>query len=736
MHLEEKIRFLEASLAAAEKGPKQEFSPPVDTKGPQSPASVPSESLLAEPIPFARLMSTALTFKSENPRASLLSPLLAAMDPSLLVKHDNVAPALLPPKKTAEEFLKIFFAQLNAQLPILHREEFVAKYFVPVYGDLSPRTSLAANYSAMNLRPSSIRPEDTWFHKYKIEFKRLIDARTDPATIESLLVAPPQYHKALFFLNIVFAVSSSVHHLQYPSTISDSFRVAATRYVDRVHSSSDQLETLQGLLLLALFATMRPAKPGIWYVLGTALRLCVDLELHREPKAPVDAFTRDKRRRLFWCTYSIDRQVSLYLNRPVGISDESIETPFPTELDDALIVEGDQRDEYTTKHSESTPSYKAVSMAFFKIRQIQSQVQRILGERAELPRKYASLDSWRADMNNQLQEWRTNLPKTQRRMNCDFNTNFFDLNYNHTLIRIHGLSSKRFKLTSDDFRILLDASKELIHCYSQLYATRSINYTWAAVHNMFMAGTSYLYAVYNSNDTRSTNSVFEVKKITQECITILHSLIDRCVTAASCIDTLKLLSAVVLKIRYNEVVYANMGSIDIPSTQQIARSQPAGYVNSNLQHLIDALMEHENITNEPLPYAVEPQKDTVVQTPFEWVTPTSINTNAQDDTYGLDIQQFMTQLEQTSEAPSSPRVLAPGYKPFDGTPVSNPSHSSLPSTPVLDVVSPLGRGSVQTRDAKRTFEMMNKVTSESLWDEFFTTQTVGGYGMNDGYSDE
>lgn len=750
VHLEERIKLLESQLAA-EPSIKQEFSPPVDSSGDQkSPNSGKGDPSVAEPIPFAKLMSTALNFNSEKSKASSLSsPQPAMMDPSLSMKHENVAPALLPPKKTAEEFIKIFFAQSNSQMPILHREEFVNNYFIPIYGNLSPGVSLASNNSAMNLPADTINETETWFFTYKIEFKKLIDARYDPAMIERLLVAPEPYHKALFFLNIVFAIASSVHHLQYPSTISDSFKVAASRYADRVYCSTDQLETLQGILLLAMFATMRPAKPGVWYVLGTALRLCVDMELHSESPRSLssfDSFTRDKRRRLFWCTYSLDRQISLYLNRPVGISDDSIETPFPSELDDAFIVKDNSHADYSkiSGYADSAPSYKAVSIAFFKIRQIQSKVQRILSQkRAELPRQYSSLDQWRTDINKQLRQWRDSLPKNQTEMNCDFNTCFFDLNYYHTLIRIHGLSAKKFKLTSYDYQMLADSSKGLINCYFKLHASKSINYTWAAVHNMFTAGTSYLYAVYNSDGSRSANSVREVKKVTQDCITILHSLIDRCVTAYSCIETLKLLSAVVLKIRYNEVVYANINRSEIPSAQQIAKSQPAGYVNSNLQHLIAALIQHENIHSsdtEGSPahhqsYALEPThaaSATDLATPFEWVSE-SIKASPTEDGSTLDIKQFLNQFEKQPEMPVMRRGSMLGYKSFDGTPVSHHSNDSANSSPAFSGYDsrPTEAG-VQARDAKRTFEMMNKVTADSLWDEFFTNQTIGGFGLNEG----
>lgn len=78
---------------------------------------------------------------------------------------------------------------------------------------------------------------------------------------------------------------------------------------------------------------------------GVALRLCVDLGLHveggikswsgtnvtqrsgRKSSEAFDAPTLDLRRRLFWCTYAMDRQVCVYLGRPFGIADNAIRVP-------------------------------------------------------------------------------------------------------------------------------------------------------------------------------------------------------------------------------------------------------------------------------------------------------------------------------------------------------------------------------------------------------------------------
>lgn len=124
-----------------------------------------------------------------------------------------------------------------------------------------------------------------------------------------------KYRKPLYFLNLVFAVATLANHLRYPIHISESFRLAAMRFSQDVDNSIDPLEHLQGILLYAGYSIMRPTNPGVWYIMGEALRICVDLDLQNELKTKskqnfnIDNFTRDKRRRIFWCCYSIDRQI-------------------------------------------------------------------------------------------------------------------------------------------------------------------------------------------------------------------------------------------------------------------------------------------------------------------------------------------------------------------------------------------------------------------------------------------
>lgn len=591
-------------------------------------------------ISFDKLIFTAVKFNQKNQMSLHNSgngtvkgtPHFIGMpqDPTISNNEVTTLPSILPPKSTAIEFIRIYFSQLNAQLPILHREEFVKKWFEPIYGAIDSDVALAdsminkplatrlaslastisastsqydeddgsvtSSHNASN-HPSpditgttgasrGIPYEETWLFHYKKHFENL-NEKDDLLKILNGIIPPPKFCKPLYFLNMVFAIASSVHHLQYPTTISHSFKSAAMKYIDSIYSSLDPLESLQGILLLALYSTMRPAVPGIWYVLGTALRLCVDMGLHNDSMFHItkDPFTRDMRRRLFWCTYSLDRQICFYLNRPVGIPDECINTSFPSLLDDKYLIRGMEQmpSNPTSEDDERIPSYKHISLTFFQMRQIQSETQRVLYENLEIPRKYATLEEWKVDMSHLLINWYSQIP-LEEVMNCNFNPVFFRLNFHHTMMMLHNLSPKNYILSDADYDVVCSSAQGLIKCYYQLFETKLINYTWAAVHNLFMAGSTFLYAIYNSEKVRNKNSSIEVKKITLDCLTVLHSLVDRCDAAFNCCEVFKRLTMVIIKLKYNEVVYGNTNPL-------VENTRPKIKMNSNLTKLVEKLLE-------------------------------------------------------------------------------------------------------------------------------------------------
>lgn len=86
------------------------------------------------------------------------------------------------------------------------------------------------------------------------------------------------------------------------------------------------------LLLLAIHSLRAPKGPGAWTYVGLAMRLCIDLGLHRK-RAPSHLQLNNSRaladlemrKRVFWTAYCLDRQVSIILGRPFAISDRDID---------------------------------------------------------------------------------------------------------------------------------------------------------------------------------------------------------------------------------------------------------------------------------------------------------------------------------------------------------------------------------------------------------------------------
>lgn len=323
--------------------------------------------------------------------------------------------------------------------------------------------------------------------------------------------------RELFILYIVFAIGSGIHLTgdnsdsdeggavgdapssvgeqgqQRPVQPEDYYTTAITHLDSFLKSTTGRrrdrgLEELQAVLLLAAFALLRPASPGLWYIVGIALRRAVDLGLYSDhqamhtledcgPDSEQTKMTRDFRRRLWWCAYSFDRLISACVGRPCSVPDSVIATDFPSLLDDDFISLNDFDDD-----GDGTPdlSYKHVSHHYFRLRMLQSEILQVIqadqahrtrerhaGSRSRarrpadhfldnhgashspLPRGFASLGLWRDDVERRLEHWRDTVPE-ESTSGVTFPTEYFDLNYWQTLIMLYSYRQARPFVPSTD----------------------------------------------------------------------------------------------------------------------------------------------------------------------------------------------------------------------------------------------------------------------------------------------
>ena len=256
-------------------------------------------------------------------------------------------------------------------------------------------------------------------------------------------------------------------------------------------------------------------------------------------------YIRDLRRRLWWCTYSFDRLVSTCVGRPFGISDQVITTEFPSLLEDCFITSNGF---LVAPQEATTPTYKLVAYHYFRLRLLQSEILQVLQYRqtqiartegqnqrnpyihTQLPSpflaKFDSFRAWRIDIDRRLYEWKTSAP-TQQETGVKFCPDFLDLNYWQAIIMLYRQSLSvpalfegeystsnevnspsvfNIELREDEERVYLkvaEAGQRVLRLYRQLHLMNLVNYTYLATHHLFIAGISYLYAIWHSPVVRS-----------------------------------------------------------------------------------------------------------------------------------------------------------------------------------------------------------------------------------------
>jgi len=579
----------------------------------------------------------------------------------------------LPDKFEAQSLIVSFFSYTNVQLPILHREFFLKKYFEPIYGPWDYNISLLSDYTEINKSftlPNNIfidtdsgdekEIRSPWYNIWK-SYTR--------SKTHKIPKVPKRFHIPLFFLNIVFAIGYATDVIQSNISRVVAFKKRTAHYINSLFVTTDRLEALSGTLLLVIYALMRPNTPGVWYVLGSALRLTVDLGLHTEKlNMNYDPFTRDMRRRLFWSVYSLDRQVCSYFGRPFGIPEESITTRYPSLLDDSYIVTRDFVENETIISDYSDAEYYSVSskhiaISMFKIRRLQASIVRILyAPHSELPRTFKNIEEWRTTTLKELDRWYTeDVPKNSLKMNCGFNTFVFDLNYHYSKLILFGISPKCPNLTSESFKVVFESSKGTIDVFHNLCINKKLSYTWVAVHNIFMTGMTYLYVIYYSDDTILKDE-YDVMEYTAKVLNVLKELIGKCDSARNCYQIYKTLAAVVKRLK--------------------------------LDDLTDKLKDNEQ-------YNLGTHND---------LLPNSDYTD-------ISLNQFFQEMEKINNGPSTGGNNQEGISNTNELGARDLTEPSLLNGPG-NGMEPQGRCASVGQDSNM-IDLLYQVSSQSIWDEFF-----------------
>lgn len=378
----------------------------------------------------------------------------------------------LPLPDMAETLLEAFFTNRWPSLPFLHRPSFLEKHYSRV---------MSLGYGA------------------------------DPVS--------------LFLTLMVFALGAIDLRRRGPDlTVShlDYFTTATTTYLYQV-IERDNIETVQGLLLMAVFAINEPRSVNAWHVAGQAVRMAIDLGLHRTSTNNSNDLQRcEMKKRVFWSAYAMDRNISVALGRPFAIRDADISASLPLRLTDDDLVAGSITAASCGPFS-TTPMDMSTFIHVVKLRQLNSKTLDVFYPADATNFETEFMELQRTSIRAELDEWIRDAPRYCHPAVTTFqSTEWFQIAYSHALLLLYRPSPSSPIPSLEGLQLCAEAAINLISSYSSLYAKNKITYTWIALHSLFMASITMLYTLWTSPEMRRGTNKAVVRSNVMSCLALFE----------------------------------------------------------------------------------------------------------------------------------------------------------------------------------------------------------------------
>lgn len=295
------------------------------------------------------------------------------------------------------------------------------------------------------------------------------------------------------------------------------YYLLARTYFDRIVLHSG-FQAIENLLLLSRFAVYCQTGTSTWEIARNCIRLCVDMELHLNPFSPIDPVQEQRRRRLFWECYVLDRYSSTTLGRPFAISDSDIKVSLPS-----LLSDEDVRMRPAGKldiDSATSPSpAMAVFVSFATLRQISSRIHStFFTEHRHFTS--GSPDGWMSrsgehyvqmfSLLDELDRWRANVPVFFETSCLYQRLEWYDfLLEKERLFLFRGMMNvmpiRNGSPPLGLIRLYCDSATKAINLYANLYWAKLINCTRVYFQILFTAGLSLAhFAVGDSRQSQTT----------------------------------------------------------------------------------------------------------------------------------------------------------------------------------------------------------------------------------------
>lgn len=240
------------------------------------------------------------------------------------------------------------------------------------------------------------------------------------------------------------------------------------------------------MVLLALFHLRTFISQELWYLIGFAMRTCIHLGMYlARREAGLAASVIQRRRKLFWTVYSLERNVSIALGYPVSLPDRLIDVELP-------VITGDRAQNHERLQQ---------AIFIFQLRRIESRIHHSIYRNDRTLEQLLPKTSWHYQ---QLQQWKEGIvssmspnPDPQSSGNNDTNRLDYLLLHYHRAIRLLVQPFLSILPSSDPYyKACLESAGQICQLHKRLHQNSDYGHSFIAVQTVFVSGIMLLYCLW------------------------------------------------------------------------------------------------------------------------------------------------------------------------------------------------------------------------------------------------
>ena len=310
--------------------------------------------------------------------------------------------------------------------------------------------------------------------------------------------------------------------------------MTALQYISAARESHT-INNVVAMTLLVIYHLRSPSHTGIWYMIGLAMRTCLDLGLHREAHyIRIDVFSAEVKRRLFWSVYQLERTIAIALGRPVSVQDRDIDVQLPLDIDETIT--DPSKLQQAASQQRSSSQHQITSQPSLKPRPLPPPTPTAISSAIHLTRlkRHESLilsTVYRVDVMPRtligeipqllslLDEWKSRIPSPMP----SSDTTYLLLQYHKAVRLLLQPFLPLLPLSSPYHATCLASSGQICQIFKRMHSVEAYGHSFVAVHSVFVAGVTICYCLWLSPHLWS----FSTSNSLRACSSVLHVIAER-----------------------------------------------------------------------------------------------------------------------------------------------------------------------------------------------------------------